>query len=336
MDKVQTCISCGASREKFKKLFPIRAIHRGMFFHKKFDIQICTDCGLTFIDPMPTQDEYGQFYSQQYWPDFTLDDIKADAAQNKRLYDFYYDKWLNDLKPDHKYLDIGGGWGGFTYPLIAENKLPLNNIYFNEPSERALAFVKNELGVKNTEPCMFEDNTYEDNFFDFVLASAIIEHFADPYAAMLHMNRIIKTGGKLVMMTPDTEQPILLKGLYRYFKVAHPYYFSMNTLFSVAKRSGFKVIAHDGIGPEIDSEGLINPKYQSRFAMVYFEKERDVRAKEPVEAEAKNYAVQTIAAINGQKQKAAKHLLFYKYLYYPAYFLKNAIWPKAIFVKKKK
>ena len=44
---------------------------------------------------------------------------------------------------------------------------------------------------------------FEDNFFDFVIVKAAIEHIRDVYHFMDNLYRVLKPGGKIVITTPD-------------------------------------------------------------------------------------------------------------------------------------
>ncbi len=317
MKKVKKCISCGANPKDFETLLSTRAIHRGLFFKKKFDIECCRKCGLVFLSPLPTMKEYDTFYSEQYWADYTLEHIEKMSEANIKTYAPFYEKWSKDIKKSDKYLDLGGGWGGFTIPLIKNKTLSKKQVHFNEPSTRATAFVTENFGITQHEPNLFEQNSYEKNYFDYVLASAIIEHFHNPYDAMLEMNRVICKGGKLVMFTPNIDAPVLLRGLYRYFKVPHPYYFSVGNLISIAKRSGFKVVDQHISPNTIENKHFIEPQYRSGMIMLYLEKTQNVTKKKP--------APKTVRA--AQKDYAS-HINFYQYFYYPLYFIKNTFFKR--------
>lgn len=48
-----------------------------------------------------------------------------------------------------------------------------------------------------------EDLTYEDNFFDFIMVKSSIEHIRDVYHLMDNLHRVLKPGGKIIILTCD-------------------------------------------------------------------------------------------------------------------------------------
>ncbi len=47
------------------------------------------------------------------------------------------------------------------------------------------------------------DIPFKDGSFDFVIARLVLEHLPDPVAAALEMRRVLKTGGKVVVVDND-------------------------------------------------------------------------------------------------------------------------------------
>lgn len=56
------------------------------------------------------------------------------------------------------------------------------------------------------------------------------------------MNRLAKPGGHLYLQTPDVHALAVRKGVERYFKLVHTYYYTPGTLTSLLHKAGFEVL----------------------------------------------------------------------------------------------
>ena len=83
---------------------------------------------------------------------------------------------------------------------------------------------------------------YEDNFFDFIMIKSAIEHIRNVYPLMENMYRVLKPGGKLIILTCDW------KVCYKVFfdDVDHKSPFTKWSLHDLMMRYDFKnIIAED-------------------------------------------------------------------------------------------
>lgn len=113
------------------------------------------------------------------------------------------------------------------------------------------------------------DNVLGHNNFDKVVALDVIEHLNNPEKAMLKINNILKTGGKLYVSTANIAFIImriaLTLGWFNYGKrgildKTHHRLFTIKSFKRLLKNSGFKVEKVVGFGPpiidEIDNKGI--------------------------------------------------------------------------------
>ena len=64
---------------------------------------------------------------------------------------------------------------------------------------------------------------FGDNEFDFVLMAEVIEHLRNPYAILRDISRVLKTGGGLILSTPNilnvkSRMRFLVEGSFEYFR----------------------------------------------------------------------------------------------------------------------
>jgi SAM-dependent methyltransferase len=88
---------------------------------------------------------------------------------------------------------------------------------------------------------MLDDSEYPDGYFDCILSSALIEHFTDPLCALLRLNQIMRSGGHLMLLTPNLDVHSFARGPANFFKFVHTFYYTQDTLTSLLHKSGFEV-----------------------------------------------------------------------------------------------
>jgi len=105
------------------------------------------------------------------------------------------------IKDGMKILDIGSGTGYFKVFFDSRCKEKLNWHGIEIWKERA-EFCKH-LGYKIKEVNQEKgDLGFEDEYFDIVIASHVIEHIPNPKGIIKEMGRVIKKGGIFIIATP--------------------------------------------------------------------------------------------------------------------------------------
>ena len=104
---------------------------------------------------------------------------------------------LGELKPG-RLLDIGCGDGEFSY-RIRKLGWAVEGLDFDAEAAR-LAEQRHGLKVN---VCSVEEMAYPDDSFDAVTMNHVIEHLADPLAVLRNVRRILKPGGRLIVVTPN-------------------------------------------------------------------------------------------------------------------------------------
>jgi hypothetical protein len=69
------------------------------------------------------------------------------------------------------------------------------------------------------------------------------------------MNSFLRPDGLVFLYTPDVKGPSLARGVSKYFKVPHLYYFSLETLSSLLHKAGFAV----------SHARVFSPSFSNRF-----------------------------------------------------------------------
>ncbi|MBO8143316.1 MAG: class I SAM-dependent methyltransferase [Thermodesulfobacterium sp.] len=229
----------------------------------------CPNCGLVWLDPQPLPSELSKLYTQYYthqverasrkWLASLRNVIKTSILQTCFGYSMEQNKllgWLFSLIGPFKeivgrsimwlkaqergrLLDIGCGNGQFLYRMRELGW----EVVGVEPDPEAVRIAKEQFGLE-----IFEGNIEQvelpPNSFDAITMNHVIEHVSDPIGTLGKCYRLLKHGGKLVIVTPNIQSLGLhLFGKYwRGWEVPrHLFLFSPKSLRMCAERAGFKV-----------------------------------------------------------------------------------------------
>jgi 2-polyprenyl-3-methyl-5-hydroxy-6-metoxy-1,4-benzoquinol methylase len=229
------------------------------FIAKKHRVVICENCGLVFLNPQHSEEDYDRFYSNQPTsPVKSADYIKQNYNNIKKLTDLRDFILANAdrsaISGLPKLLDIGCGHGAFLY-CFKDSGFELFGL---EPGEGAAKFAREELGLKIYES-MLDDNSLPSEEFDIITALALIEHVNDPLDALKKIRRLLRPGGYLFLTTPDFKTMVLRRGISNFFKFVHTFYFTETTLGSLMEQAGFKVLKSWTKPPSLKHSTLFNP-----------------------------------------------------------------------------
>lgn len=135
---------------------------------------------------------------------------------------FVYDarkRFKKFIKPYHNILDIGALSSPFTKGLtnkvIAIDILPEDNEFGF--SERTL----NKLSKRtNIEPKIMDAQKmdFQDNMFDIVICTEVLEHIPDDKKAAKEILRVLKPGGFLLLTVPHLDRVPLEAGIKEHFR----------------------------------------------------------------------------------------------------------------------
>jgi SAM-dependent methyltransferase len=146
--------------------------------------------------------------------------------------------------PGGRLLEIGCSTGFF---------LNAARLYFDvvgvEPSAWARNFAEEKLKLR-VAAATLDQAKFPDASFDAAAMIDVIEHLADPAAALRETARVLSKGGVLYLVTPDIDSlsAKILRGRWWGLRPAHVYYFSRRTMTELLERCGFEVVAAKSYG----------------------------------------------------------------------------------------
>lgn len=242
----------------------------------KWNLKKCSnkECELIWLDPTPIEEDIGKAYKNYYThidpEDFSIDtpwlDPKKPSVTKGYLalkYGYFSDitpawqKLLGFLKylriakravldfqimylsanSNGRLLEVGCGSGSML-KMMKDLGWQVEGLDFDP---RAVENAKSK-GLK-VNCGTLEEQGYPENYFDAITMSHVIEHVHNPLSLLKECYRILRPGGKLAMVTPNTNS----LG-YLYFQSSwlhldpprHLSLFSPHTLQRLVKNAGFQ------------------------------------------------------------------------------------------------
>jgi ubiquinone/menaquinone biosynthesis C-methylase UbiE len=158
---------------------------------------------------------------------------------------------LAGLRPGARVLDAGCGDGVFT-------------VFLNKEGFNAVGIDISQSGIENArrrypglrfEVASLENSLpFENETFDAVWCTEVLEHLFDVRAALAEINRILRSGGVLVLTTPYhgvvKNLVISLVAFDRHYDTCGPHirFFTRRSLKSCLEKGGFVVEKSSGVG----------------------------------------------------------------------------------------
>ena len=229
------------------------------------------DCGLIWLDPRPVLEDIGKLYSR-YFTHTAPPAVPARLVRLRRKVKasllastFQYKAdgaskalgwvcarigplreavggtimWL-DASRRGRLLDVGCGNGHFLSQM--------QNLGWEvvgvEPDREAVRVARGHTGLAVHQGTL-EEVVFPDNSFDAVTMNHVIEHAAHPIRTLMACRRVLKPGGQLVVVTPNTESVG-----HRLFQEAwvhldpprHLHLFSLRTLRACAEEAHLRAL----------------------------------------------------------------------------------------------
>lgn len=250
-ERLDACPLCGDNAHK-RLPIPGRWIGPEVFGSLSGSIGLvrCRSCSLVFTNPRPASECLSEFYSG---PTYVCHEASGAAAEATRA-TVVLDRIERRLPAGIKrtLLDYGAGGGGFLLHARSRGW----EVQGFEPGRRGLETCA-AAGLKVTS----ELATLRDGAFGVLTMHHVLEHLADPAAALYEARRFLAPGGKLYVEVPNARSlramlatPFLSRACgfderYRAFPI-HLMYYTARTLRAMLKKSGWVVEAAftNGIG----------------------------------------------------------------------------------------
>ncbi|HEY2768925.1 MAG TPA: methyltransferase domain-containing protein [Solirubrobacteraceae bacterium] len=155
---------------------------------------------------------------------------------------------LAHVQPGDRVLDLGSGAGDFTAVLAAADAQPVGI----EIAEAAVQRARREHPDLDFRLAPIDGPLpLEDNVFDLVWASEVIEHIADTARSLSEIRRVLRPGGRLLVTTPSHGRlRLALGGTERFSEPLgdHLHLYTRRSLAETLREFDFDEIHIDGAG----------------------------------------------------------------------------------------
>lgn len=201
-------------------------------------IRECAGCGLVYTNPRPTAEALLSGYAGN-------DDADYESERDSRSMNAHLSlAMIRRHAPGGKLLEIGCANGFF----LNAARMSYETVGL-EPSRAASDYARTRLRL-DVPAGTLEEARFPDASFDVVALIDVIEHLADPLAALRAIARVTKPGGIVYLVTPDIDSlsARVLRGRWWGLRPAHVYYFSTRTLSKMLAQAGFETVESRSYG----------------------------------------------------------------------------------------
>jgi SAM-dependent methyltransferase len=203
----------------------------------------CLRCGLHFLNPRPVEKEFSRIYPNDYHAfQFDAEQFGLVYRVRRRIDLDRLRMWCGGLPKNARILDVGCG-DGFHLRMLQSFARPGWSLEGIDADSRAVeAARKSGLSVSQGR---IESMALPTNHYDLVLLIMTIEHVGDPVSFLQRIRELLRPGGKLVIITDNTDSPdyTLFGGRHwgGYHFPRHWNLFSPRTLRLLAEKSDYRV-----------------------------------------------------------------------------------------------
>ncbi|MBB6481982.1 class I SAM-dependent methyltransferase [Spirochaeta isovalerica] len=203
-----------------------------------FSFKQCLSCGLLMQNPQPLFEALDKRYDEEYFRYEQENDQIFFELMLKGLSDIGFDSLYSDRKDSMSFLDIGCATGVLVRHFQDRGWISRGVELCGPAAEWGSRERNIEIFSGTVEQASFEDNS-----FDVVHCSHLIEHLNDPSAFLDEVFRILKPGGRFICTTPNASglQARLFKSKWRSAIADHMFLFSVKTLSGLLREKSFTV-----------------------------------------------------------------------------------------------
>lgn len=203
----------------------------------------CNTCGLIYLNPRPMVSEFKKIYPASYHAfNFSEKEYGIVHKIRSRLEAQRLLRSFKGLAENAKILDVGCG-DGFHLKLLRQYGKKSWILEGIDMDERAVAKAKSsglEVFTGSVETIDLPENRYDGAFI-----IQTIEHVENPHKVLLGIKRLLKPGGKLLVVTDNTDSLDFNMFKRRYWGGYHfPRHwnlFNKNSLSKLATKTNFDI-----------------------------------------------------------------------------------------------
>jgi len=154
-----------------------------------------------------------------------------------------FERFIGPLPQESKILDLGCGIGHFSHRLIQKGY----EVISLDINDYALHYGKKRGWINQAIAASCDQIPQPDRSFDCVFFLDVVEHLPQPEAALKEIKRVMKTTGKLFLITPNAFYGRLF-GDKGEIDPTHVHEFGWWELKKILQKNGFKIIQAQASG----------------------------------------------------------------------------------------
>ena len=217
--------------------------HQTDMYGIEVSLVVCEKCGVEQLYPRRTEQELEEFYSSEYYRNYSMDDKRLNnpnwLERKNRIACEIIDAVENHKKiKGARLLDIGSSYGF----LLQQARDRGCNAFGIEPEVHVseTTSVRDENVFTGTLQ-NYLDTDYKP--FEIIILSHVLEHVSDPVDFMLDVRKLLQPEGLVCVEVPNSTWAREF-GRYPYnTHSAHLYYFTKKTLTTSLELSGFDPVS---------------------------------------------------------------------------------------------
>jgi SAM-dependent methyltransferase len=238
------CARCGS----FESALVVRAGDFERAGQGEFEVARCLRCGFTYTSVRPeSRTLFKVFYPDDYlcygagkegffasW----IDGFRTEGQMRQRL--AFCRKYVS-LRAGMRLLEVGCATGKFLAKCGEQLGFDVTGV---EPNAR-LAGILRERGIRVVNS-IFEKADLPRDHYDIACLFHVLEHVWDSISTLKRLNRVLKSGGHLLLELPNHETPgkrIFGKYWFNYHLPRHISHFDERTLGDALRDAGFELVA---------------------------------------------------------------------------------------------
>ncbi|MFA7402484.1 MAG: class I SAM-dependent methyltransferase [Pelobacteraceae bacterium] len=210
-----TCMICGMTE-------PVHVSEVG-----RYPLYKCRGCGLEFLRPQPDGVNLARIY-QDYYRSWNIAGSLAEVSSMKQRTFGGYLRRAAMYVSSGRLLDVGCATGD----LMTVARDMGFDVFGVEIAPQGVAMCQARFGADRISPKPLEKGDFPVNYFDIITLSDLLEHIPEPRSFLETVTHLLKPGGVLMVVTPDTSTWIrsVSGAAWPHYKEEHLWYFNRSNI----------------------------------------------------------------------------------------------------------
>ncbi len=235
----KTTIRCSVCNSKSATLY--KPSVRSVYSKKSYDLMHCSKCDHYFTNPVFTEKELNDIYSNAY-----SYDAHSLIKKEKQMRARKYAEYIANLDNVSSALEVGC-MHGLLLTELQSLGLSVSGV---ELDPEAAQYCRNH-GLEVVQSSIEDHLKHAQSKDDVIIMSHVIEHIADPEKQLKELHKRMSDDGRLVLITPNSNAKTrkLFGRYWGYWQVpVHINHFNKSSMKKLLEKAGFSITDHKTYG----------------------------------------------------------------------------------------